>query len=45
MAGWDGYRVPVGFRLILPKRHPAYRTENALFSEMVGEFAPPCWAN
>jgi hypothetical protein len=21
MAAWDGYRVPVGFRLILPKRH------------------------
>jgi hypothetical protein len=21
MAAWDGYRMPVGFRLILPKRH------------------------
>ena len=44
MAAWDGYRLPVGFRLILPKRHAGYRSENALFREMVGEFAPPCWA-
>ena len=44
MAAWDGYRVPVGFRLILPKRHAEYRSENALFREMVDEFAPPTWA-
>ena len=44
MAGWDGYRMPVGFRLILPKRHADYRSENALFREMVGEFVPPSWA-
>ena len=44
MAAWDGYRVPVGFRIILPKRHAAYRSENALFREMVGEFVPPSWA-
>ena len=44
MAAWDGYRVPAGFRLILPKRHTAYRSENALFREMVGEFVPPSWA-
>ncbi len=44
MAAWDGYRVPVGFRLILPKRHRAYHSENALFREMVGEFVPPSWA-
>jgi Transposase DDE domain len=44
MAAWDGYRVPVGFRIILPKRHAAYRSENALFREMVGEFVPPHWA-
>ena len=44
MAAWDGYRMPVGFRLILPKRHVAYRSENALFREMVGEFVPPSWA-
>jgi Transposase DDE domain len=44
MAAWDGYRVPVGFRLILPKRHADYRSENALFRELVGEFVPPSWA-
>jgi hypothetical protein len=44
MAVWDGYRVPVGFRLILPKRHADYRSENVLFREMVGEFVPPPWA-
>ena len=44
MAAWDGYRVPAGFRLIVPKRHPAYRSENTLFREMVGEFVPPPWA-
>src|SRR5256712_11603980 len=44
MAGWDGYRMPVGFRLILPKRHADYRSENALFREMVGGFVPPSWA-
>jgi hypothetical protein len=44
MAAWDGYRIPVRFRLILPKRHAGYRSENALFREMVGEFGPPCWA-
>jgi hypothetical protein len=38
MAAWDSYRLPVGFRLILPKRHAGYRSENALFREMVGEF-------
>jgi hypothetical protein len=44
MAGWDGYRMPVGFRLILPKCHADYRSENALFRDMVGEFVPPRWA-
>jgi hypothetical protein len=44
MAAWDGYRVPVGFRIILPKRHAAYRSENVVFREMVGEFVPPSWA-
>src|SRR5437773_4448734 len=44
MAAWDGYRIPVGFRLILPKRHAGYRSENALFRDMVEEFVPPRWA-
>ncbi len=44
IAAWDGYRIPVGFRIILPKRHQGYQNENALFREMVGEFIPPSWA-
>jgi hypothetical protein len=44
MAAWDGYRIPVGCRRILPKRHAGYRSENALFREMVGAFVPPSWA-
>jgi hypothetical protein len=44
LAAWDGYRLPVGLRLILPTRHTGYRSENALFREMVGEFVPPQWA-
>ena len=34
----------MSFRLILPKGHAEYRSENALFREMVGAFVPPCWA-
>ena len=34
----------MGFRRILPKRHAGYRSENALFREMVGAFVPPSWA-
>jgi hypothetical protein len=44
MAAWDAYRIPVGFRLMLPKRHAGYQNENALFREMVREFTPPSWA-
>jgi hypothetical protein len=44
IATWDGYRFPVAFRLIRPKTHPEYRTENALFREMVSRFVPPTWA-
>jgi hypothetical protein len=44
MAAWDSYRLPGGLRLILPKRHAGYRSENALFREMVGAFVPPHWA-
>jgi Transposase DDE domain len=44
MAAWDGSRIPVGVRLILPKRHAHYRSENVLFRAMVGEFVPPSWA-
>jgi hypothetical protein len=34
----------VAFRIILPKTHPDYRTENALFREMLEPFQPPAWA-
>jgi hypothetical protein len=44
IAPWDVYRLPVAFRLIRVKTHPAYRTENALFREMVQRFVPPPWA-
>jgi DDE family transposase len=44
IATWDGYRLPVAFRLIRVKTHPAYQTENALFREMVRLFVPPSWA-
>jgi len=44
MAAWDSYRIPVGFRLMLPKRHAGYRSANALLREMVGECVPPRWA-
>ena len=44
MAAWDGYRIPVGLRLILPKRHAGYRRAHALFRELVSEFVPPSWA-
>jgi len=43
-AAWDGYRVLVGFRVILPKHCAAYRNENVVFREMVGEFVPKGWA-
>lgn len=44
MAAWDVYRIPVGFRIILPKTHLQYQKENELFREMVVEFVPPVWA-
>jgi len=44
IVSWDVFRLPVAFRLIRPKSHPHYQTENALFREMVASFAPPSWA-
>ena len=41
---WDVYRIPVGFRIILPKTHPDYKKENALFREMLSELTLPKWA-
>ena len=36
--------MPVGFRLILPKRHADYRSEHVVLREMVSECVPPKWA-
>jgi hypothetical protein len=44
IVAWDVYRLPVAFRIILPKTHPAYRTENALFRDLLSTFTPPAWA-
>jgi hypothetical protein len=44
IVSWDVFRFPVAFRLIRPKSHPLYRTENALFRDMVERFTPPSWA-
>ena len=44
MVSWDVFRLPVAFRLIRPKSHPKYQTENELFREMVKAFRPPTWA-
>ena len=44
IVAWDVYRIPVSFRIILPKMHPEYRKENTLFRDMLKEFKPPSWA-
>ena len=44
IVSWDVFRLPVAFRLIRPKSHPQYRTENELFREMIRAFRPPAWA-
>jgi hypothetical protein len=44
MAAWDGDRVPVGFRRILPKRHVGYRSDNGLLRAMGSECVPLSWA-
>ena len=44
IVSWDVFRLPVAFRLIRPKSHPKYQTENELFREMVRAFRPPTWA-
>jgi hypothetical protein len=44
IVAWDVYRIPVAFRIILPKTHPDYRKENTLFRDMLKEFKPPSWA-
>ena len=41
---WDVFRIPVDFRIILPKDHKNYKNENQLFREMLENFRPPDWA-
>jgi Transposase DDE domain len=43
MVAWDVYRIPGAFRIILPKTPPGYRTEKALFRDMLSVFKPPSW--
>lgn len=44
IVNWESYRLPVAFRPIRPKSHPAYRQENDLFRDLVKDFVPPVWA-
>ena len=44
MVGWDTYRIPVVFEIVLPKPLPGYQNENTLFRQMVARFLPPLWA-
>lgn len=44
MLAWDVYRIPVDFRIVLPKEHKDYKKENVLFREMFKSFTPPEWA-
>ncbi|MGQ9688005.1 MAG: transposase [Desulfobaccales bacterium] len=44
MVAWDNYRIPVDFQMVLPKGHPDYQRENALFRHMLSHFQPPHWA-
>jgi hypothetical protein len=44
IAAWDGYRLPGGFRLLVPTRHGGYQNENTLLRQMGDEFLPPRWA-
>lgn len=44
MVQWDVYRIPVDFRIVLPKSDPNYKNENELFREMLNSFKPPSWA-
>src|SRR2546428_485244 len=41
---WRGRHRLIFCWLILPKRRAEYRSENALFREMVGDFVPPSWS-
>ena len=43
LAQWEGYRIPLAFRLVKPKGRPGYQPENALFREMLQAVILPAW--
>ena len=43
IAQWDVYRIPLAFRLVKPKAHPDYQSENTLVREMFAEVILPVW--
>jgi hypothetical protein len=43
IAQWEGYRIPLAFRLVKAKGCPGYQSENALFREMLGAVILPAW--
>jgi Transposase DDE domain len=43
IAQWDVYRIPLDFRLVKPKEHKSYRSENALFRDMLNDLVLPPW--
>jgi hypothetical protein len=43
IAQWDVYRIPLAFRLVKPKDHPAYQSENTLVREMFAHLMLPAW--
>jgi hypothetical protein len=43
IAQWDVYRIPLTFRLVKPKKSKGYRSENALFREMLEDLVLPPW--
>jgi Transposase DDE domain len=43
IAQWDVDRIPLAFRLVKPKDHPAYQSENALVREMFAHLLLPAW--
>jgi hypothetical protein len=45
IAQWGVYRIPLAFRLVKPKDHPAYQSENVLVREMFAALILPAWCN
>ena len=43
IAQWGVYRIPLDFRLVKPKKHKGYRSENALFRDMLKGLVLPAW--